>query len=322
MGKIIAGMASAHAIALNDPAEWDSGREWARGRYKSRYGVESTVHPKVAEETLEANQVRYQRIKEGFNLLRQKLREKRPDALILVGNDQNENFKEDNVPQIAIYLGKEFYTTGQRREGSRQRGASYRCHIELERDLLHGLVDREFDVSFCKSFLQDELLSHAHGPILSRFVPEADIPVVLLFVNTIYVPGISPSRCYRLGRAIKEIVERRPSGERVAVFASGGFSHFTMSFPYHANKGPHSFGSISEEFDRGAVEFISHGEGERLSGLTSQDLIDNGDHEMRSWIVLLGAMGKRSPQLLVYEPFYRAMMGMAVGYWETEDLGP
>lgn len=95
-----------------------------------------------------------------------------------------------------------------------------------------------------------------------------------------------------------------------------------MSFPYHANKGPHSFGSISEEFDRGAVEFISHGEGERLSGLTSQDLIDNGDHEMRSWIVLLGAMGKRSPQLLVYEPFYRAMMGMAVGYWEMEDLGP
>jgi len=32
----------------------------------------------------------------------------KPDALILIGDDQNENFKEDNLPQIAIYLGEQF----------------------------------------------------------------------------------------------------------------------------------------------------------------------------------------------------------------------
>ena len=41
----------------------------------------------------------------------------------------------------------------------------------------------------------------------------------------------------------------------------------------------------------------------------------NGDIELRTWIVLLGIIGNTAPQLTVYEPFYRAIMGMAVVSW-------
>ena len=52
--------------------------------------------------------------------------------------------------------------------------------------------------------------------------------------------------------------------------------------------------------------------------LTNDEVIGNGEIELRSWISALGAMGNRKPEFLIYEPFYSAIMGMAVAYW---DLG-
>ncbi len=319
MAKIIAGMASSHAFALVDPNEWDRMREMTRQRFKQRYGVEPPPHPKVAKESIDERQARYQRVKAGLNFLRERLEEKKPDALILIGDDQDENFKENNLPQIAIYVGENFFTTERRQDGGRQRGAHYRGHPALAYHLLNGLVERDFDVAFSKFFPESELLSHAHGPILRTVLPGADIPVVLLFVNAIHVPAIGPTRCLRLGQAVKEIVEKRPSEERVAVYASGGLSHFTAGYPWLYYKGPYTLGSISEDFDRRAVELMARGEGEKLAQLSSQDLLENGDIEMRSWIVLLGAMGRVPAQVLAYEPFYSALMGMGVAYWELED---
>jgi hypothetical protein len=58
--------------------------------------------------------------------------------------------------------------------------------------------------------------------------------------------------------------------------------------------------------------------GEKLGQLSAEALLENGGLEMKNWLVFLGAVGKAVPQLLVYEPFYSAIMGMGVGYWELE----
>lgn len=316
MGKIIAGMASSHAFTLLDPGEWDQFRERNRAMYRKIYGVEPPVHPKIAGEPLDARRARYENVRRGLDFLRDALEAKKPDALILVGDDQNEQFKEDNLPQISIYLGKEFYTT-EMLSGRRDRGTPYRCHTELAEEMLNGLVERDFDVSFSRSFPKDELLAHAHGPILRRVLPGASIPVVLVFVNAIHVPAPSPRRCYRLGQAIREIVHGRPPEERVAIYASGGLSHFTAGYPYRHYHGPFSYGSISEDFDRRALEWMVRGEGEKLGQLSSADLLDHGNIEMRSWIVVLGAVGKVPAKILAYEPFYSGNMAMAVSYWEV-----
>jgi len=319
MGKIIAGLASSHAYALAEPTEWDRMRARSRARYKDRYGVEPPLHPKVAEETLEKRQLRYKCVRDALEFLKEMLKEKKPDALILIGDDQDENFKEDNVPQVAIYVGDELFAT-ERRDGVRQRFGRYRCHSDLAHDLLDGFVERGFDVAFSKFFPKDEILSHAHCQILKRFVPEGDIPIIPLFINAIHVPSISPARCYRLGQAIREIIEGRPSEERIAIYASGGLSHFQPDYPFRYYKGPYTLGSISEEFDRRVVELMARGEGEKVAQLTSQDLLENGDIETKNWVVLLGAVGKVLPRVLVYEPFYSGIMGMGVGCWELEDV--
>jgi aromatic ring-opening dioxygenase catalytic subunit (LigB family) len=176
-------------------------------------------------------------------------------------------------------------------------------------------------VASSKSFPREELLAHAHAPILRRIIPEADIPVVLLFVNAIHVPAVGPKRCYGLGQAIKEIIEQeRPAAERVAIYASGGLSHFTAGYPWRHYKGTHAYGSICEEFDHSLIDWMKRGEGEKFSQFTSQDLLDNGEIELRSWITLLGAAGRTPAQILAYEPFYSANMAMAVAYWDLENV--
>ena len=320
MGRIIAGMASSHAYALVEPTGWDVMRGRTRARYKARYGVEPKLHPNIAAESPDVRERGYRPIREALEFFRRQMQEARPDALILVGDDQDENFTEDNLPQIAVYTGGEIHTTERASDGSRLRGPKYTCHAALAGDLVDGLVEREFDVASCGAFPKDELLSHAHGPIMRRVLPDADIPVVPVFLNAIHVPAPSPKRCYRLGAAMREIIESRPGDERVAIYASGGLSHFTSGYPWKHYSGPHGVGSISEEFDRKAVALMQGGEGEKLEQLSSRDLLDNGGIEMRSWITLLGAVGDVRPRFLHYQPFYSAVMAMGAGYWEPEGV--
>jgi hypothetical protein len=77
-------------------------------------------------------------------------------------------------------------------------------------------------------------------------------------------------------------------------------------------------GDISVEFDRRLVAWMRDGEGHRLAGLSSAELIEHGEAELRQWIVLLGAVGAKKPEFLVYEPLFRSIMGMGVGWWDVD----
>ena len=316
MGKIVAGLASSHAYALQEPDRWDAMRRRTLERFRKRYGFDPPDQPRVLREPLNVRAERYQRVRDGLAFLRDRLREKKPEVLILVGDDQDENFTEDNLPQISIYIGDQFSVRDAGQPGGGTSKLDYRSHSKVASALLHGLVQRDFDVAYTRRFRDGLLLSHAHCQILTRMVPEADIPIVLLFMNAIHVPAISPARCYRLGLAIKSIIMEESGEENVAVYGSGGLSHFTAGYPWLHYKGNFTLGSISEEFDREAVQLLARGEGERLSAFTSRDLLDNGEIELRSWLVVAGVVGAVRPQLLVYEPFYSGVMGMGVGYWE------
>jgi protocatechuate 4,5-dioxygenase beta chain len=104
----------------------------------------------------------------------------------------------------------------------------------------------------------------------------------------------------------------------MAFYASTGLSHFTGGDPYEHYNGPFTLGSISEELDRFVVGKMAGGKGSDTAKLTKQDIIGNGEVDLRSWITMLGAIGDSKPDMLVYEPFYRGVMGMAVGYWELQ----
>ncbi|HLQ32708.1 MAG TPA: extradiol ring-cleavage dioxygenase [Chloroflexota bacterium] len=312
MGTIAAGLASSHAFTLIDPETWDERRAWNRGSYKKRYGVEPPQQPQVDSETLHSIRPRYQRIRSGLERLRDELAVMRPDALIVIGDDQDENYHEDNMPQFAIYTGDRVRAVAHGEDGG-----EYACHAELAQAILEGCVAQGFDLAYSRQFPNGELKSHAHGPPLQILTPERDIPIVPLFVNAIHFPAPEPARCHALGQAIARVIKGRPAGERVAIYASGGLSHFTAGYPWKSYSGPYTHGAICTDFDHSIVDLMRQGKASKLAELTSKDLLANGDIEFRSWLILLGALGDRPATEVMYEPFYRAIMGMAVGFWSN-----
>ncbi|MFM9967148.1 MAG: hypothetical protein ACKVQK_01915 [Burkholderiales bacterium] len=313
MGKIVAGLASSHAFTMMDPSQWEEFRAKNRALYERIYGNAPPVHAGVEKESIEENRLRFAHINEGLDRLRENLKAAKPDVLIVIGDDQNENYLSNNLPQMAIYLGEKFVAVDRFKKERR----TFRNDVAFAEELFVGCVEAGFDMSSSRSFANDELISHAHAPPLGVLLPEADIPVVLLFVNAIHVPAVNPDRCFQLGQTLARIIASGPA-RRVAIYASGGLSHFTAGYPWKHYKGAEIYGGICEEFDRNALRMMSEGRGAELAKLSSADLLLHGDVEMRSWITLLGCVGETKAEVLAYEPFYRAIMGMGVGYWKLD----
>jgi hypothetical protein len=311
LGKIAGAVATSHAFALAEPKDWDDIRASNRAGFRRRYGKEAPIQPEIERETMDEVTPRYERVRAAHEALRQQIVEARPDMLIVIGDDQDEILREDNLPQLAVYSGEGFTL----RQHAKSR-ARYRSHSAFVAALIERGVNEDFDFATLGRFAEDELKSHAHWQFLDRFLPDGDVPVVLVFVNAIHHPAVSPKRCYAVGELIGRVIADRPEGERAIICASGGLSHFTAGYPWPHYHGPFGYGGISPDFDRRLLRRIEAGEGRALAAeLTSDDLLMHGDIEFRAWIALLGAMGAVHSRFTVYEPFFRAIMGMGVASW-------
>lgn len=313
MGFLVAAVASSHAFAVTPPEKWDELRERNRNVYAQRQQVEVPLpHPRISTESMEDVQTRYANVRNGLFEIKRIIGESKPDALIVIGDDQNENFTAQNVPQFAIYTGREavFFDRLLKKE------QTYRCDAEIAHVILERAVEGSFDLSFAENFPDQRLISHAHvEPLMRILLPNADLPIVPIYVNAIHPPGPAPARCYAFGQMLGDIIRNHLVEKRIAIYASGGLSHFTAGYPWRHYRGPFGYGCISEDFDRKVLQCIVDGQSSKLAALSSAELMDHGDIELRSWIVLAGAVGAVPARVLAYEPLYRGLMGMAVAEW-------
>jgi aromatic ring-opening dioxygenase catalytic subunit (LigB family) len=213
-----------------------------------------------------------------------------------------------------VYTGGDYVAD----DWDRKHTATIANHPEIARKLLEGCLEEGFDVAWCTAFRDGKLLSHAHTEPILYLVRESGIPVVPIFVNAVHPPAPSAARCYAFGEALARVIDRELADRRIVLCASGGLSHFSPSHPWAHHLGPRYVGDISVEFDRKIVGWMRSGEGERLAAISSRELIEHGEGELRQWIVLLGALGAARPEFLVYEPLFRSIMGMGVGWWQLE----
>src|SRR4051812_30490204 len=144
MARIIAGLASSHALALLQPDDWERRRSMTRTNYERRYGAVPPERPEIEGETLETNRERHKQLHGALQHLRQRIAELRPDTIVLLGDDQDENFREDNLPQLAIYTGEQIKIEGQDHHQSAGHGAvaemiSYPCDAALARAIHEGM---------------------------------------------------------------------------------------------------------------------------------------------------------------------------------------
>ena len=312
---IVCAFATSHAYTFQEPETWDVRRTRSKTNVARRAGRPAQDTAEAQTETLEDSRARYAHIRDAHREIRERLKDTRADAVILIGDDQSENFKSDNMPQLLVYTGAEYIAD----DWNRKHSAKVAGHPRIATKLVEGCLEEGFDVSWSNSFKDDKLLSHAHTEPILYLVAGSEIPVVPVFVNAVHPPVPSAARCYAFGQALRRVIDRDLAGQRIVLCASGGLSHFSPSHPWEHHVGTRYVGDISVAFDRRIVEWIRLGEGHRLAQFSSNELIENGEAELRQWIVLLGALGEARPEFLVYEPLYRSIMGMGVGYWNLEE---
>jgi aromatic ring-opening dioxygenase LigB subunit len=308
---VVGAFATSHAYTFQEPETWDQRRERSKANVAKKTGRPASDTAAAQAETLDDNRARYGSIRSAHQRIRERLKEINPDAIVLIGDDQAENFSADSMPQLLVYTGGDYVAD----DWDRTHTASVANDRRLAQHLVEASLAEGFDVAWAKAFKDGRLLSHAHTEPILYLLREVKAPVVPLFVNAVHPPAPSAARCHAFGRALARILKNE-SG-KIVLAASGGLSHFSPSHPWAHHLGPRSVGDISVEFDQRIVGWMRAGEGERLATLTDRELIEHGEGELRQWIVLLGALGKTKPEFLVYEPLFRSIMGMGVGWWSV-----
>lgn len=312
---IVSAFATSHAYTFQEPETWDARRERSKANVAKKTGRLSGDTREAQAETLEDNRRRYAPIREAHAKIRERLNGARADAVLLIGDDQLENFSAEGIPQFLVYTGGSYVAD----DWDRKHTATLRNHPEIAAQLIEGCLEEGFDVAWASAFRDGKLLSHAHTEPILYLMKECGAPVVPVFVNAVHPPAPSPARCYAFGEALARVIARDLADKRIVLCASGGLSHFSPSHPWAHHLGPRNVGDISVEFDRRIVAWMREGEGRQLAGFSSRELIEHGEGELRQWIVMLGAIGNAKPEFLVYEPLYRSIMGMGVGYWNLEN---
>ena len=270
----VSALAASHApnILLDPGPEWE---EFMSLHYR--------MAPQAAgaRPSLEAQQKLRRDAEKAFAVLRSDLRAARPDVLIVVANDQFVNFFFDNIPTFFVTLADEVRGRFTRHE------FHYRNHPELGRAILEAGVAAGLDLSFG----EDVELQHTQTVPLHFLLPEAEIPILPIFVNTWIEPLPTPARCYALGRLIRQVAD--DASVRVAMLATGGLSHFP---------GSPRIGEIDTSFDEDLLRRMRAGEGPALADLTLERLRQSGNSEFLNWMVTVGAVGDAPASETFYMP--------------------
>jgi hypothetical protein len=273
--------------------------------------------PQIQEETPAVIEGYVQRIRRNFRVLREQLEAYRPDAVIIVGDDQMEVFSRAFIPAFAIYLGTQVSgstSIGLLGEPYEQNRVTLHCHAPLARMLLEELMARHFDLAYMEELMPLSRPQVGLGHAFTRLarvlgLHETGTPTVILFLNAYHPPLPTAARCYQLGQALREILDRRP--ERVAILGSGGLSHDP--------RGPRA-GWVDEPLDRWILERIACGQGEQLQHLFTfdSDTLRGGTGEIRSWITVAGAFHGMSATVVDYIPARHAVTGLGFAYWRID----
>lgn len=335
MAKIILGIATSHGPMLSTPWEqWGQRVEADRqaAAHPFRGGVhafDELVEMRRGERldgqiTPERWQSRFDQCQDAIATLARIYAEAAPDVAVIIGNDQREMFTEDNFPAFSVYWGETIENRPRTPEqiaklppgiAVSERGhappedAVYPGLPDLGRHIIESLMEAEFDIAqsakLPKGSGYANGIPHAYGFVYQRIMNDEVIPNVPVILNTFYPPNQpSAARCYKFGKALKRAIDGWDSDRTVAVFASGGLSHFV----------------IDEELDRTVLESLEANDADRLIAIPD-DRYQSGSSEIKNWIPLSAAMTEcgLDMTLLDYVPCYRSEAGtgnaMGFAYW-------
>jgi hypothetical protein len=255
----------------------------------------------------------------SFRKIRQELEAFDPDFVLVWGDDQYENFKEDVVPSFCVYIYDALnclpYANSPVMKAKRNvwnqppdKSVPVRGHREAAGYLARELIQSDFDVAFAYKPHHHPTLAHAFMRTLMYLDYDQKgfpWPLIPFHVNCYgsemmehvkdggpieaFPPAPNPRRCYDLGKAVAAILGR--SKYRAALIGSSSWSHAFLTKKHHG---------LYPDVDSDRVRFgeMKAGKQSQWRNLSLETLIDAGQHEMLNWVCLAGAMEGRTPDYL------------------------
>jgi len=250
-----------------------------------------------------------------FRKARRLLDDFAPDVVVIWGDDQYENFKEDIIPPFCVLA----YEAIEHRPWAESPRANvwdeakdtvftYKGHRPAAKFLTGGLIEAGFDLSYAYQPLHHPL-GHAFMNTLLFLDYDRQgfpYPVIPFQVNCygrrviaqhggmaglsgapseeqLDPPSPSPARCFDLGRACARVASASPW--RVALIASSSWSHAFLT-PKHHLLYP------DVEADRAMYDKLRAGDYEAWRQTPLAAIEDSGQQEMLNWMCLAGAMAE------------------------------
>jgi len=328
MAKIVLGMWTTHGPTLSTtpeqwllrlPADHANKQHPFRG---GRYDFESLVKLRKSEDdfaakcTLEERTRRNTACRAALDRMADIFAEVKPDVAVIFGNDQEELFLLDKlVPAFTIFNGKtiwnqpaspeqaKLHPPGVHESESGHKPGEYTEYPgqpELANRLIAHLVADGFDITRANRLPEHEGhfqsgIGHAFGFIYRQIMRDKVVPNVPIIANTFFPPNQPTGRrCFELGRSVGRALRAWDSDARVAIFGSGGMSHFV----------------IDEQLDRVIMDALASHDAETLTSIP-EAILQSGTSELKNWIAAAGALFDTDLRgdIIDYVPCYRSEAG-------------
>ena len=264
-----------------------------------------------------------------FRKAKRMLDEFAPDFVVIWGDDQYENFKEDIIPPFCVMAYEGFepkpweaYRGANVWDEPKDKTFIYQGHPKAGKFLATRLLESGFDVSYAYRQLHHQL---GHAFLNTLLFLDYDrqglpYPVVPFQVNCygrrvisqrggvvgwgnlpseedLDPPSPAPWRCFDLGAACARVLAESPW--RVAVIASSSWSHAFLT-PKHYLLYP------DVEADRALYDKLRTGDYQAWRNTPLATMEESGQHELLNWMCLVGAMaelGRRPSETAFIESY-------------------
>lgn len=336
MAEIVLGMWTSHGPTLSTtPQQWlmrvkaDQNRPshpFRLGNYSFNELKELRKSEKLGEQASEEQRtVRHGRCQDAISKMADIWDEVKPDVAVIMGNDQKEIFNEDMIPAFTVFSGDTLYNEPARAEQIPMMApgiheaedghnppvyTEYPGNPELSKLIIEQATKDGFDVTQMNKLPTHENhwssgVGHAFGYIYRQVMRDNVVPNVPIIANTFFPPNQpTAKRCYDFGRMVGRAIKRWDSDLKVAVFGSGGMSHFV----------------IDEDLDQLFLKALENRDVEALTSLDER-YFQTGTSELKNWISAAGVMFDTSlkGEMVDYVPCYRSEAGTGTAngfvYW-------
>lgn len=277
--------------------------------------------------------------RDGLRAARDQIAASEPDVVVVVGSNHFRGFWLDLIPSYTLGVGQ-VIAAG---DGGTPKGPQ-RTEPGFAQALAAELVEAGTEVAISAKMTIDHGQAHAIQYLLDGI----DVPVVPLVINVFATPLPTMRRVAQLGTNLAAAIERIGGDKRVVVVASGGLSHqlpwpsdwtnpdgedeaFLVDAWLNGRGEWERFDkhrreiivaaqpTIFEDFDEKFLADLEKGALADYVELTTEQIEEvagNGGQELRTWLVMVAALGFAPGKALVYSPMPEWLTGMGVAVIE------